>query len=206
LTQNEDSSAAGNLFADLLKAPAVQLLARRVEQGGALMFSGVAASARPFFAVLLQKIFPGRPVVVVTENLKIQESFQQDLETWLAGSGTALLFYPAWEILPHEGKLPHADVISERLQTLVALAALASAPTVATMVVTSVSGGLEKPYAEFETRRCAGAVGFDRVFGVPGLRTGSAGFAKRGNGIARRHCGSFSADESMAGAVGVFWR
>ena len=32
-----------------------------------------------------------------------------------------LPFYPAWEILPHEGKLPHADVISDRLQTLVAL-------------------------------------------------------------------------------------
>jgi transcription-repair coupling factor (superfamily II helicase) len=123
-----------------------------VEQGGALMFSGVAASAQPFFAVLLQKIFPGRPVVVVTENLKIQESFQQDLETWLAGSGTALLFYPAWEILPHEGKLPHADVISERLQTLVALAALASAPTVATMVVTSVSGLLQKTYARADLK------------------------------------------------------
>ena len=152
MTQNEDSSSAGNLFADLLKAPAVQLLARRVEQGGALMFSGVAASARPFFAVLLQKIFPGRPVVVVTENLKIQESFQQDLETWLAGSGTALLFYPAWEILPHEGKLPHADVISERLQTLVALAGLASAPTVATMVVTSISGLLQKTYARADLK------------------------------------------------------
>jgi transcription-repair coupling factor (superfamily II helicase) len=31
------------------------------------------------------------------------------------------LFYPAWEVLPHEGKLPHADTISDRLQTLVAL-------------------------------------------------------------------------------------
>jgi transcription-repair coupling factor (superfamily II helicase) len=31
------------------------------------------------------------------------------------------LFYPAWENLPHEGKLPHADIISERLETLVAL-------------------------------------------------------------------------------------
>jgi transcription-repair coupling factor (superfamily II helicase) len=32
-----------------------------------------------------------------------------------------LLFYPAWEILPHETRLPHADVISERLETLEAL-------------------------------------------------------------------------------------
>jgi len=34
----------------------------------------------------------------------------------------APLFYPAWENLPHEAKLPHVDVISERLETLVALA------------------------------------------------------------------------------------
>ena len=29
------------------------------------------------------------------------------------------LFYPAWDVLPHEGKLPHADTISDRLETLV---------------------------------------------------------------------------------------
>ena len=50
-----------------------------------LAFPGVAAAAQPFFAALLQKLFPQRPVVVVTENLKTQESFQQDLETWLVG-------------------------------------------------------------------------------------------------------------------------
>src|SRR5256885_16623347 len=62
---------------------------------------------------------PQRTIVAVTENLKTQESFQQDLETWL---GASPLFYPAWEIFPHEGKLPPADVISDRLQTLIALA------------------------------------------------------------------------------------
>ena len=57
------------------------------------------------------------------------------------------LFFPAWEILPHEGKLPHADVISERLQTLVAL----SAPSTinhqpSTLVVTSVTALLQKTF------------------------------------------------------------
>jgi transcription-repair coupling factor (superfamily II helicase) len=32
-----------------------------------------------------------------------------------------LLFYPEWEVLPHESRLPHVDVVSERLETLVAL-------------------------------------------------------------------------------------
>jgi transcription-repair coupling factor (superfamily II helicase) len=145
LAQNESSSAAGNLFADILKVPAVQSLARRVEPGGALSISGVAPSAQPFFAALLQKIFPQRPVVVVAENLKQQESFQQDLETWL---GASPLFYPAWEILPHEGKLPHADVISERLQTLVALSDNTKLETqTSKLIVASVTALLQKTFA-----------------------------------------------------------
>ena len=124
-----------NLFADISKAPAVQSLARRLEHGGVLTCAGVSQAAQPFFAALLRKIFPRRPIVVVTDNLKTQESFQQDLETWLSlevrsrrnsGRRSAILrpsplFYPAWDVLPHEGKLPHADTISDRLQTLVAL-------------------------------------------------------------------------------------
>ncbi|MDB6125435.1 MAG: transcription-repair coupling factor [Pedosphaera sp.] len=125
----------------------MQSLLRRLEQGGALPCTGVSAAAQPFLAVLLRQLFPKRPIVVVTDGLKTQESFQQDIETWLAlaadgeskvdnfttkaGSPPdtqhatrnthSPLFYPAWEILPHEPKLPHADVISERLETLVAL-------------------------------------------------------------------------------------
>jgi len=136
------------LFADILKAPAVQSLFRRVEHGGALSFAGVAGSAQPFFAALLQQTFPSRSIVVVAENLKTQESFQQDLETWakLSGGKQALLFYPAWEMLPHEGKLPHSDVISERLQTLVALSQ-GSVAQAALSIVTSVTALLQKTYA-----------------------------------------------------------
>jgi transcription-repair coupling factor (superfamily II helicase) len=145
LPQNEKSSATGGLLADILKVPAVHSLARRVELGGALSFSGVTPSAQPFIAALLQKKFPERSIVLVAENLKQQESFQQDLETWL---GVSPLFYPAWEFLPHEGKLPHSDVISERLQTIVSLAAKPS------LIVTSVSALLQKTFspADLKTR------------------------------------------------------
>jgi len=117
----------------------VQALLRRVEQGGALSLAGIDVAAWPFIAALLQEKFPDRTVVVVTAGLKAQESFHQDVTTWLAaesrvqsskskatGSQTLTfnsqpLFFPAWDILPHEAKLPHVDVISERLETLVAL-------------------------------------------------------------------------------------
>ena len=120
---------------------------------------GVAASAHPFFAALLHRLFPSRPVVLVAENLKTQEIFHQDLETWLSlpvGAKTdgvsvvapRLLFYPAWETLPQEDKLPHADVISDRLETLVTLSAwTAKAGLVAPLVVTSAAALMQKTFA-----------------------------------------------------------
>ncbi len=148
------------MFADISKTPAAAFLARRVEPGGAQTFSGIAGSAQPFFAVWLQKLFPLRPIVVVTENLKAQESCQQDIETWLtvvareyptrnlSPAACNPLFFPAWESLPHEGKLPHADVISDRLQTLVSLAGkAANRNPQTTIVVTSVAALLQKTFA-----------------------------------------------------------
>jgi len=153
LPQDLPAKATSDLFADLEKNPVAQTLARRLEAGGAQAFSGIAAPARPFFAALLKKLFPQRPIVVVAENLKTQESFQQDLETWLRWSP---LFYPPWEILPHEGRLPHADVISDRLQTLVALS---GNPKL--LVVTSVTALLQKTFqpGEIQSRTRALARG-----------------------------------------------
>ena len=110
---------------------------------------GVSFGAQPFLAVMLRQLFPKRPIVVIAEGLKTQESLQQDIETWfrflvprpgssvarqpdsagasptsdppLAAPDSRPFFYPGWEALPHEAKLPHPDVISERLETLVAL-------------------------------------------------------------------------------------
>jgi transcription-repair coupling factor (superfamily II helicase) len=57
------------------------------------------------------------------------------------------LFYPAWEVLPHENMLPHADVISERLETLVALATHQAKPRPdAPVVVTNVTALLQRTF------------------------------------------------------------
>ena len=65
------------------------------------------------------------------------------------------LFYPAWEVLPHENKLPHSDTITDRLQTLVALAGLSvTASPKSQIVVTSVIALLQKTFtaAALKTR------------------------------------------------------
>lgn len=144
------ATATGNLFASVAQTPAGHSLRRRVELGGALSCETVALAAQPFFAALLRHLFPARPIVVVTEGLRAQESFFQDLGTWLALETEAAprpCFYPAWETLPHEAKLPHADVISERLETLVALDRHAAAPsTPAPFVVTSITALLQRTF------------------------------------------------------------
>ena len=128
---------------------------------------GTPGPAQPFLAAALRQLFPERPIVVITEGLKTQEVFHQDVETWLrllsgANQGRAaasarsasLLFYPAWETLPHESKLPHADVISERLETLVALSHHASRTTShAPLVVSSVTALLQRTFRAEQIRQ-----------------------------------------------------
>jgi transcription-repair coupling factor (superfamily II helicase) len=186
LAQDSAIAATSELFAKVSETPAVQFLARRLEKGGVLSCAGISPAAQPFLAALLQHLFPQRPIVVVTEGLKTQESAQQDLATWLALRNELLspkpkvqsqepearitqhatrntqhapsvphpstltpqpLFYPSWEVLPHEVRLPHADVISERLETLVALTHHASSITRhVPLVVTSVVALLQRTF------------------------------------------------------------
>lgn len=135
--------------------------------GKLLSVFGVNAAAQPFFAAALHQLFPKRPIVLVADNLKTQESFQQDLETWTRFSPSRgnsqssilnpLLFYPEWEIFPHEAKLPHADVISDRLETLIQLtqrsnASPSSGPIVVTSVIALLQRTFERSALEHATR------------------------------------------------------
>ena len=131
----------------MAKAPVALALAKRVEAGGVLSCSGVCASAQPFLAALLARLFPQHTLVVVAADLKTQELFQQDLETWL---GLAPLYFPPWEVLPHEGKLPPVDVVSDRLQTLMQL----SAPKPKrSLLVTSVTALMQRTFAAAEIQK-----------------------------------------------------
>ncbi len=165
----------------MLETPAARALARRLEQGGVLSLAGVTTAAQPFLAAVVRQLFPRRPILVVTDGLRSQESAQQDLATWLAvgaevpsqepnstrvatsdqtanlhaprathhaSPAPQPLFYPAWEVLPHEARLPHADVISERLATLVALTPPAARDTCSPpLIVASVSALLQRTFS-----------------------------------------------------------
>jgi transcription-repair coupling factor (superfamily II helicase) len=139
------------MFASVAKVPGAQALLRGAEKGGVLSLAGVSAGAQPFLAASLRHSFPARAIAVVVEGVKTQEIFHQDLHTWLCAalpsSETAPppLFFPAWEVSPHESKLPHADVISERLETLAALSQASSERP--PLVVASVTALIQKTFA-----------------------------------------------------------
>src|SRR5579863_9053737 len=83
LAQDSAVSATSELFAKVLGTPAVQTLVERAETGGVLSCGGVCLAAQPFLAALLSCRFPQRPIVAVTDQLRSQEVFQQDITTWL---------------------------------------------------------------------------------------------------------------------------
>lgn len=132
MAKGRPSLAAGDLFSAVMLTPPTRTLGEHVEAGDVLSLNSICRAGQPFFGVLLAKLFHKRPVVIVTEGLKSQEVFYQDIQTLLGLSAPQkgedaepplrALFYPAWEILPHESKLPHVDVISDRLETLTTLA------------------------------------------------------------------------------------
>jgi transcription-repair coupling factor (superfamily II helicase) len=151
LAEQTSRSAAIEWVADIAQAPAAQALLRLPEPGGVLSCAGVCGSAQPFFVALLARLFPQHTLLVVTPELKVQELFQQDLETWL---GRSPLYFPPWESLPHEGKLPHADVISDRLQTLMALVTpMAEGAGAARLLVTSVTALMQPTFAPAELQK-----------------------------------------------------
>ena len=125
LVQSPSKTAARDLFSVVESVPVAQDLRQRVESGESLSFTSVPVAAQPYFALLLSRLFPSRPILVITDGLRKQEQFHQDIATLarLAGAPSPL-FFPDWEILPHESRLPHADVVSDRLQTLTTLADL----------------------------------------------------------------------------------
>jgi transcription-repair coupling factor (superfamily II helicase) len=191
------------LFAKFLDTPAGQSLVASAEKGGVLSCAGISQPGQAFLAALLRHRFPDRPIVVITDQLRTQETFQQDITTWMhvmnttdgdapaeqhpkqgaatepssnqaphlkapvsvqedspasAAKTTAMqiqspLFFPAWEILPHDQRLPHVDVIGDRLETLVALTKATAQPAEAPLgekpiVVTSVTALLQHTFAQ----------------------------------------------------------
>jgi transcription-repair coupling factor (superfamily II helicase) len=152
-----------DLLAMGVNTPVAQALRERVERGGVLSVAGVSEAARAYFVALLHALCPDRPLVAVLDSLKRQEIVHQELQTWLgispgvrAATGpnsAGPVFFPAWDVLPGEERLPHADVISERLETLMALSYGEGSTARAPVVVTAVAAFEQRTFSPSGLRR-----------------------------------------------------
>jgi transcription-repair coupling factor (superfamily II helicase) len=117
-----------------LGSPLMPLVKRRLDAGDVLSLNSVADAGLAFVVALLSRL-SHRPLLVVTDGLKSQEAVFNDLQMFLPDA----LFYPAWETLPHEDALPHADTIADRLRVLSRPAAPA--------IVTSVQALMQRTFS-----------------------------------------------------------
>ena len=143
-------------LAKLRKTPVFQTLSESAATGKLLSLNGICQGAQAFLAAVLAQATKGRTVVVVCPDGKLQERFQQELETWLPAvtkrPTEPPLFFPAWDVLPHEARLPHADVLSERIETLLRLAKRRRA-AIGPVVVTTGIALLQRTFAPAELKK-----------------------------------------------------
>jgi transcription-repair coupling factor (superfamily II helicase) len=106
------------------KAPGlVEVVDTLLHQPGARI-SGLKGTARAFLLAEAQRTGGGVSVVIVP-SAETLETWQSDLRFFLErlGSATPVRLFPPWQILPFDDAVPPADIVGERLQTLLGLAA-----------------------------------------------------------------------------------
>lgn len=132
LKRNRPPASGPDILDAVRSVPGWKPLVQRLGTGDVASWSGITPASTPFLVAALCRQFSDRSILVVVDSLKTQEQVHADLNTWLAvGAGKersdksqTLLgarFFPAWDVLPTEKKLPHVDIVSERLESLVAL-------------------------------------------------------------------------------------
>ena len=120
--------AIRDLFASLSRHPAfqeaVQLL--RTAPGEPVSLSGLTLTAKALYTVLLWQLTE-RPLLLVTDGSKEAEALAEAVETFfdilVAGRDQPRpQMLPAFDVLPHQGLSPHAEISEQRAMGLLRLA------------------------------------------------------------------------------------
>lgn len=144
-----------DIVSRIQKIPAFERCLQKLQPGEVFTLP-IPECAHACWITALHRSLPERPLVVVCETTKTQESLHSELLTWHQGLENLKPrtvhpphFFPEWEILAHEDKLPHADVVSERLETLIRLQTAHASRTQATapLVVTSALAALQRTFS-----------------------------------------------------------
>ncbi|MGH9658956.1 MAG: transcription-repair coupling factor, partial [Bryobacteraceae bacterium] len=130
-----------DLFLGLAKHPAFQDALVRVRAGSTVELSGLTRPAKAIYSVLLWLVTE-RPLLIVADGNQEAESLFETVETFfdLVVTGRESprpRMLPALDVLPFEGREPHAEILEQRAVTLMHLASRR-----ASIVVTPVASAL----------------------------------------------------------------
>ena len=146
-------------LAYLCDSPAFKPLLKVEKIGELLSLDGVSSGSEAFIITVISQLLPARPLIVVCPTVQIQEQVHHELKTWLPYFTNSALqapdpqFFPAWDVLPHESRLPHADVLSERLETLIHLAKTQKKAAPSPLVVANGIGFLQRSFTQAELKK-----------------------------------------------------
>lgn len=95
------------------------------------------------------------PVLLVADNSRSQEALLSDAGAWLGLAGLpGPVCFPAWETPPLASRLPSAEVIGERLETLAALSAWREGAGPAPVVVATAAAVSQRTYSPASFAAC----------------------------------------------------
>ncbi len=109
--------AVRDLFLDLARHPSFQDVLRRVSTGGRASVSGLTATAKAAYLVLLAQS-SGRPLMVVVDGNKEAETLSEAVETFwdllVTDDRGGPQVLPALDVLPMQNLSPHAEICEQR--------------------------------------------------------------------------------------------
>lgn len=107
----------------LLVSPLSPVLA--TQPGSLLYWSRLYGSSRGLALVSAARRHPG-PILVVAASVRAAEQLEDEIRFYLGNDPSLpVLHFPDWECLPYDAISPHSGIISERLEILYRLPALA---------------------------------------------------------------------------------
>ncbi|MBA3898097.1 MAG: transcription-repair coupling factor, partial [Sphingomonadaceae bacterium] len=121
-------------------------LARILKAATPLTLAGVPGGFLPWFLTDLARAATSRAVFIAADEAEMRGL--ADAAVWFAPE-VQVLTYPAWDCLPYDRASPSLRVTTERLATLSALQAKATAPQ---LLLTTVNAATQRTLTPFRLR------------------------------------------------------
>src|SRR5919197_5161997 len=130
------------VFADVEKIPGFTRAASHLKEGtGRIAVSGLTPTAKALMLVLLQRA-AGRPLIVAVPDNRAAEEILPVLQGFCeltgASEASAVVSFPARDVLPFQNLSPHPEIQEERAAALWKIATVAVSIVVTPIAATTI--------------------------------------------------------------------